>query len=84
LNDSKHAQKVYRVRPELLAYNPFPITNNQRTIVINIQQDFIDRAHDDLFQGQADRGLIYKDFQGIENHLSKEVPEQVFEKKNGL
>jgi hypothetical protein len=72
------------VRPELLAYNPFPFTNNQRTIVNNIQQGFIDRAHDDLFQGYADSGLIYKDIQCIENWLPKEIPQQVFKKKNGL
>jgi len=42
-----------------LAKNPPRITNYQRTIVINIWQDFVAGKHSDFFQGWKDRGLIY-------------------------
>jgi hypothetical protein len=40
--------------PELLAYNPFWIANNQGTIVVNYHQDFTASTHSNVFQGQKE------------------------------
>jgi hypothetical protein len=39
------------MRPEPLAQNPSWIANKQRTIVVNIHQDFVARMHSDFLQG---------------------------------
>ncbi len=36
------------------------ITNSQRTVVVNLRQDFVANTHYAFFQGQLDRGLIYR------------------------
>jgi hypothetical protein len=46
-------------RTELPVYNPLWINNKQRTIVVNISQNFAASMHTSFFQGQADRGLFY-------------------------
>jgi hypothetical protein len=51
------------------------ITNNQRTIVTDIYQDFVASTHSDFFQGQTDWGLVYWPNHSWEAGLSKQEEE---------
>jgi hypothetical protein len=54
------------VKPELLAKNPLWLGNNQRTIVIDFHQDFVDSTHSDFFQVQTDGDLIQRPNYSVE------------------
>jgi hypothetical protein len=43
------------------------IANNQRNSVIIFHQDFVASTQSDFFQGQMDRGLVYKPNRSGEN-----------------
>jgi hypothetical protein len=43
-------------------------THNQRTVVLNLLQDFMASTHTDFFQGQLGRGLIH-----LSNHSRKNL-----------
>ncbi len=48
------------MKPELLAYTPLRITNNQRiSVVICFHQDFMASMQSDFYQVEMDRSLSY-------------------------